>query len=198
MPPPPNAITERDRSRRHHGRRHMAMPHITPPPPPPDQNAGDRITGEDLQTWLLAYEQNLDVYICANKFLMEDFKREVARVTIDMLETAGSDAAVPEVLRLCRKLYQGLSEVDPLLKMIFARVGFLQPVLWGRDAEDTSQFLVCHPEVAALILRETASRRQDDIGGGLLPSMERPWFPRPPADLQFMPRMYRGPPTRWA
>ncbi len=78
------------------------------------------------------------MYICANKFLMEDFKREVARVTIDMLETAGSDAAVPEVLRLCRKLYQGLSEVDPLLKMIFARVGFLQPVLWGRDAEDTS------------------------------------------------------------
>ncbi len=85
----------------------MAMvPPPTPPPapPPPDANGGDRITGEDLRTWLLAYELNLDVYICANKFLMDDFKREVARATVDMLETAGSDAAVPEVLRLCRKL----------------------------------------------------------------------------------------------
>ncbi len=99
-------------------------------------------------------------------------------------------------------LTKGLSEDDPLLKMIFARVGFLQPLLWGRDADGTGQFLVCHPEVAALMLRETANRRQDDVGGRLLPSMERPWLPPPPpppADFhQFMPRGGYPRPARWA
>ena len=73
----------------------------------PDPN-GDRIKGEDLRTWLLTYSLDLDVYICANKFMMDDFKSEVARHVVDMLETAGSDAAQPEVLQLCRKMYHGL------------------------------------------------------------------------------------------
>lgn len=44
-----------------------------------------------------------------------------------MLESAGTDAAVPQVLFLCKRLWKGLPESDPLLKMVFARVGFLQP-----------------------------------------------------------------------
>lgn len=44
---------------------------------------GDRISGQDLQTWLLAYEHSIDVYICANKFLLDGFKQAIARVCID-------------------------------------------------------------------------------------------------------------------
>ena len=128
----------------------------------------------------MAYELNIDVYICANKFLMEDFKEKIQRSTIDMLETAGADAAQPEVLHLCRKIYGGVSESDTLLKMVFARVGFLQPLLWKRAPDETSEFLITNPEVGALILRETATRREEDINGRALPSMERQWYFPPP------------------
>ncbi|KAK3310565.1 uncharacterized protein B0T15DRAFT_489240 [Chaetomium strumarium] len=138
-----------------------------------DPNGG-RIAGEDLRTWLLAYELNLDVYIMANKFLLEDFKKEVARAAVDMLESAGSDAAVFDVLRLCRKLYDGLPDSDPLLKMVFARVGFLQP--WRRAPGETDAFLMANPEIAPLLLREMAARREDDVNGRTLPSMVRPWY----------------------
>jgi hypothetical protein len=137
-----------------------------------DPNGG-RISGEDLRTWLLAYELHLDVYIAANKFLLEDLKKEIARAAVDMLETAGSDAAVFEVLCLCRKLYDGLPESDPLLKMVFARVGFLQP--WRRAPRETDDFLMANPEIAPLLLREMAARREDDVNGRALPSMVRPW-----------------------
>lgn len=128
----------------------------------------------------MAYELNIDVYICANKFLMDDFKEKIQRSTIDMLETAGADAAQPEVLHLCKKIYGGVSERDTLLKMVFARVGFLQPLLWKRAPDETSEFLITNPEVGALILRETATRREEDINGRTLPSMERPWYYPPP------------------
>lgn len=119
------------------------------------------------------------MYILANKFIIPDFKTAIARAAIDMLETAGSDAAVPQVLQLCLKLYSGLPESDHLLKMIFARVGFMQSVLWRRAPEETGDFLVGNPEVATLILRETVGRRDVDGFGGSrglsLPSMETPW-----------------------
>lgn len=123
----------------------------------------------------MAYELSIDVYICANKFLLDDFKQKIARVVIDMLETAGSDAANAQVLKLCRKLYDGVSDNDPLLKMVFARIGFLQGTLWKRAPEGTNEFLVDNPEVAVLILKETVTRREDDFHGRTLPSMERPW-----------------------
>ena len=193
--------TRGERPRRPPRRRHGAMP--VPPgmetarPAAPDPNA-PRISGEDLRTWLLAYELNIDVYILANKFLLEGFKTEIARAAIDMLETAGADAAVPQVLFLCRKLYEGLPENDNLLKMIFARVGFLQP--WRQGPDETQDFLVHNPEIAPLLLREMAARREDDLNGRSLPSMERPWYP--PADPV---NPYRGPhyhpygraPPRW-
>ena len=157
---------------------------ITPPPLPPgpgspaDPNASGRISGEDLRTWLLTYELNIDVYILANKFLLDDFKREIARVAIDMLETAGPDAAVPEVLFLCHKLYEGLPENDMLLKMIFARVGFLQP--WRQAPAETQDFILANPEIGMMMLREMAARREDEYGGRTLPSMERSWSRSPP------------------
>ena len=220
LPPPPHHLP---RHPNYPGRPRRRYGHATPPrrdqpaaPPaagpnsqgpgiqePPDPNGGGRITGEDLRTWLLAYELNIDVYVLANKFLLDGFKREVARAVIDMLETAGSDAAAPEVLRLCGKLYAGLAEGDPLLKMVFARVGFLQPILWRRCPDDTSAFLVANPEIATLVLRETASRREEDPSGRSLPSMERFGFPflpdprhQPPRNGQFGPNHYmpRPPP----
>lgn len=145
----------------------------------------DRVWGEDLRTWLLAYELNLDVYILANKYLLDGLKHAVTRAVVDMLEAAGGDAAlVPEMLFLCKKLWEGLPEADALLKMVFARVGFLQPwryaMAGGADggAKDMDHFLVQHPEIAALLLRELAARREEDVVPGRgLPSMERAWAP---------------------
>ncbi|KAI4601493.1 hypothetical protein KJ359_011622 [Pestalotiopsis sp. 9143b] len=153
-----------------------------PSPQPPNlrnSTSGDRIQGEDLRTWLLTYELNLDVYICANKFLLEYFKQAIARCCIDMLESAGADAAQVKVLELCSKLYEGLSESDPLLKMVFARVGFLQPLLWRQAPEETSAFLLEHPEISALILKETVHRREMEHGVSQLPPMEQPYLPAP-------------------
>ncbi|KAF5020556.1 hypothetical protein F66182_7420 [Fusarium sp. NRRL 66182] len=155
------------------GRGVVPAPRMYPPGaglPVSPQVQTERITGEDLRTWFMAYELNLDVYICANRFLMDDFQKAVMRSCVDMLETAGWDAAQPEMLYLCRKLYRGVPEVDDLLKMVMARVGFLQPLLWKRTPEETSEFLIGHPELAATILRETVVRHSQPTAD--LPSME--------------------------
>lgn len=133
---------------------------------------GVRIDGEDMRTWLMAYELNLDVYICANRYLMDDFRQTVMRSCIDMLETAGTDAAHPQVLRLCRKLHAGVPADDALLRMVLARVGFLQPTLWKRNPEETSAFLIENPELAAAILKETVLRHEANAGMPDLPPME--------------------------
>ncbi|KAI0889946.1 uncharacterized protein GGS22DRAFT_6412 [Annulohypoxylon maeteangense] len=155
-----------------------------------------RIQGQDLRTWLLTYELNIDVYICANKFLLDDFKSAIARSCIDMLETAGPDAAHIEVLRLCQKLYEGLPESDRLLRMIFARVGFLNTYLWRRAHDATAEFFHAHPEVSALMFKETLVRREEEHGE--LPAMERPVVvaggPMPPFAPND-PRGFRG--QRW-
>ncbi|RYP56540.1 hypothetical protein DL771_011859 [Monosporascus sp. 5C6A] len=216
-PPPPPAVGvpgmagDRPRPHRNHpGRRAGRRRVPSPPPLPPGVNpvnaegggggGGDqRISGQDLRTWLLTYELNIDVYICANKFLLDGFKQAIARTCIDMLETAGADAAQIEVLELCRKLYQGLPESDRLLRMIFARIGYLQPHLFRRAAHETLEFLHAHPEVSALVLREMGARREEDLGRNQLPAMERPLFPPPSFDhphhhgrVGAMPR-----PPRW-
>ncbi|KAF6842349.1 DEAD/DEAH box helicase [Colletotrichum musicola] len=178
MPPPirPQAMPPH---RRRRSRQHILTPPGSTPslgsaaPGGDDAMEGDRIRGEDMRTFLLTLELSLNVYIMANKFLMDDFKEVIIRHCVDMLESAGSDAAQPAVLQFCSKLYGGVPESDALLKMMFARVGFLQPLLWQRAPQDTSDFLVGHPEVAALMLRETVMRREEDLGGRSLPSMER-------------------------
>ncbi|KAM0341725.1 hypothetical protein ACHAPU_009858 [Fusarium lateritium] len=153
-------------------RQGVRPPGLYPPPItiPPQQDQPERITGEDLRTWFLAYELNLDVYICANRFLMDDFQKTVMRSCVDMLETAGWDAAQPEMMHLCRKLYRSVPEVDELLRMVMARVGFLQPLLWKRAPEETSEFLIGNPDLAAIILRETVMRHSQPTAN--LPSME--------------------------
>ncbi|EJT78595.1 hypothetical protein GGTG_03694 [Gaeumannomyces tritici R3-111a-1] len=205
--PPPHILrAERERERQQRHRRYRLQPNVvnvfpndgpmppvggmrpgSPPPLPGGPSAlgtmadpnGGRIKGEDMRTWLLTYELNIDVYICANKYLMDGLKRAVARASIDMLESAGSDAAHPHVLQLCRRLYDGLgTDTDPLLRMIFARIGFLQPVFNARGAtvDETTCFLLANPDIVALILRETTSRREEDLGSRGLPSMERQFY----------------------
>lgn len=147
-----------------------------------------------MRTWLIEYEHNIDVYICANKFLLDDFKEKIARVTIDMLETAGTDAAQIEVLHLCQKLHEGVSDHDSLLKMVFARIGFLQGALWRKAPVETNSFLIENPECAALILKETAIRGEDDLRSGI-PSMERSWVASPPS-LPVYHHHHRGPQPR--
>ncbi|RYP34975.1 hypothetical protein DL767_004052 [Monosporascus sp. MG133] len=192
LPPPGVGVrpiaADRPRPQRHHpgrraGRRRVPSPLPFPPGVNPvDAEGGDdqRISGQDLRTWLLTYELNIDVYICANKFLLDSFKQAIARTCIDMLETAGADAAQIEVLELCWKLYQGLPESDRLLRMIFSRVGYLQQHLFRRAPRETLEFLHAHPEVSALVLREMGARREEDLGENQLPAMERPLFAQPP------------------
>ena len=150
------------------------QPDTPPPAGAGDDAGGERMNDEDFRTWLMAYSHDLDVYICANKFMMGDLKRTVRSHVVAVLESAGLDAARPEVLELCCTIYGGLPESDSLLKMVFARIGFLQPLLWSRDGKHTNKFLVDNPEVAAVILRETASRRELDRGVQPLPSLVRP------------------------
>lgn len=189
--PPPGVRSHRHRRRGPDGR---VLPRAASPPTPPAPYDPARIKGEDMRTWLIAYAFNLDVYICANKFLLEDFKQKIARVTIDMLETAGSDAATIEVLELCTKLYDGVSDKDVLLKMVFARVGFLQTILWRKAPLETNDFLIENPEVAALVLKEMAIRGEGDLRSGM-PSMERNLMPPPPM-MAGMPPQYRIHPNR--
>lgn len=198
LPPPPPVIAPpgvRSNRHRRRGPDGRPLPRAPSPPPSPAPYDPARIKGEDMRTWLIEYAFNLDVYICANKFLLEDFKQKVARVTIDMLETAGSDAATIEVLELCTKLYDGVSDKDALLKMVFARVGFLQTTLWRRAPSETSSFLIENPEVAALVLKEMAIRGEGDLRSGM-PSMEKNLMPHPPVMAALHPH-YRGHPNRF-
>lgn len=131
-----------------------------------------RIPPEDLRTWLMVYELNLDVYICAVRLLMDDLQKAVMRSTVDMLETAGTEAAQVKVLQLCAKLHAGVPETDSLLNMILARVGFLQSLLWQKAPAETSEFLVGNPELAAMMLRETSRRHENEDQYRILPAME--------------------------
>lgn len=111
-----------------------------------------------------------------------------------MLETAGADAAQVEVLRLCDRLYGGVPESDRLLRMVFARVGFLQPHLFRRAPRRTLDFLHGHPEVSALLLREMGARREEDIGNSGLPVGHPSYnynYPFPPMER---PQPPPGPP----
>lgn len=131
-------------------------PHHGHNQPAPSDQPVPNIEERDMPTWLMTYELHIDVYICAVRYLMDDFCKAIIGSTVDMLEAAGTDAAHPTVLRLCRKLYTSVPETDPLLRMILARVGFLQPTLWNRAPHETYDLLVDNPELAALMLKETA------------------------------------------
>lgn len=38
----------------------------------------ERMTQEDIRTWALAYELSIAVYVCADRYLMQDFKMCIA------------------------------------------------------------------------------------------------------------------------
>lgn len=122
----------------------------------------------------MTYELNLDVYICANRYLMGDFRAAIMRSTIDMLEAAGVDAAHPTVLHLCGKLHAHVPGTDPLLTMVLARMGFLQSLLWKRYPEETSEIMRANPDMVTEMLKETVSRHRIlSMGSGSdLPPME--------------------------
>lgn len=159
---PPHVRNARNRPRR--GARRPTLESIIPEP---------RMSEEDLRTWVLTYELSIEVYICAERFLMNDLKACVQTFIIDQFETAGTLAALPGVLASCKALSAGVSAHDPLLKKVFARVGFLLPHFYNRDSQETHGFLVEHPEVAAMIIRETAERRHEDVKDEL-PAMDKP------------------------
>jgi hypothetical protein len=148
----------------------------------------ERMSQEDLRTWSAAYTLSIEVYVCADRYLMQDLKGCIAAfiinryvtsrdfnhrsLTSDSFEVAGLEAALPEVLRSCKTLYNGVSSMDPLLKKVFARVGFLQARLFKNFQEETQAFFAENPELAFLIMKEMVERREEDIKDDL-PSMER-------------------------
>jgi hypothetical protein len=184
-PPPPR---ERERERRR-GSRHNAV--IVDEP-----LVEERMSEEDLRTWSLAHSLSIDVYIVANKLLMQDFKDCISAYIINNFEIAGLEAALPSVLQSCKKLSLGVSPMDPLLKKVFARVGFLQARLWKSFPDETSAFFSDNPEIAVLLMKEMMERKEEDVKDEL-PAMERPPpFPFPPGEEIFIQgprRRYNGP-----
>lgn len=49
----------------------------------PASNLEDRLSAEDIRTWSLAYELSIEVYVCAEKYLMQDFKAAIAAFVIN-------------------------------------------------------------------------------------------------------------------
>lgn len=47
----------------------------------------DRMTSEDLRTWSLAYSLSIDVYVCAERYLMQDFKEAISAFVINRYGT---------------------------------------------------------------------------------------------------------------
>jgi hypothetical protein len=133
----------------------------------------ERMSQEDLHTWSLAYTLSIDVYVCADRYLMQDFKRCISAFIVNSFEVAGLYASIPAVLKSCKTLQQGVSPMDPLLKKVFARVGFLQARMWKNYQEETQSFFAENPDLAFLIMKEMVERRELDIEDDL-PAMERP------------------------
>jgi hypothetical protein len=171
-PPPPQPIVigrnglpiprPHDRNRRRGSRNRVEE--ILPEP---------RMSDEDLRAWIMTYELSVEVYICADRFLMTDFKNCIHECIIDGFETAGVQAAQPQVLYCCKTLHAGVSPNDPLLKKIFARVGFLLARMWKNFPEETHNFWMDNPEVGSWIMKETMERREEDSRDEL-PAMDRP------------------------
>ncbi|KAI0383812.1 hypothetical protein F5Y04DRAFT_278438 [Hypomontagnella monticulosa] len=135
------------------------------PAPPPQQQIGFAIPNNvaaaavpkpdpvrDARAWRVFYELNIDVYICAHKFLLWDLKAAVANICTDMLGSVRPNTADIDILYLCVKLHAALPEFDPLLVRVFKFVGFLHPTLSRRWPQETKEFSKKFPEVAARII----------------------------------------------
>lgn len=88
-------------------------------------------------------------------------------------EVAGLEAAIPTVLYSCKTLQQGVSPLDPLLKKVLSRVGFLQARLGKDFPDETLSFFSDNPDLPHLIMREMIERIEEDRPD-TLPPMEAP------------------------
>ncbi|PVH88439.1 hypothetical protein DL98DRAFT_556062 [Cadophora sp. DSE1049] len=166
--PRPQQPRPRDRERRR-----GARPPGEPVTPTEDAVPEERMSQEDIRTWSLAYSLSIEVYVCAERYLMQDFKAAISSFVVNSFEIAGVDAAIPAVLRSCQILQAGVSSMDPLLRKVFARVGFLQARLWKQFPEETQIFFTENPDLAILIMKEMVQRREEDKHDSL-PPMDRP------------------------
>lgn len=133
---------------------------------------------EDVRSWLYTYSVSISVYIVAERYLLHGLKSVVHRYIVNEFETAGIQAAHPDILTECRRLFEGVGnrEEDMLLKKVFARTGFLLARLWRDFPQETQSWWVEgeNAEVGARVMREMVQRRdEDEREGGVLPSMER-------------------------
>ncbi|RDL36734.1 Uncharacterized protein BP5553_06086 [Venustampulla echinocandica] len=165
----PRAPRERERIRRRGSGNGNNADNILPE----EEEEPERMSPEDLRTWCLAYTLSIDVYVCADRYLLSDFKTSIAAYIINNFEIAGLDAAQPAILYSCKTLHDGISALDPLSRKVFARVGFLQARLWKNFPQETSMFFEDNPRLAMCIMREMVERREEDIKDDL-PAMERP------------------------
>lgn len=160
-----------------------------------DPENDGRMSQEDLRTWSMTYSLSIEVYVCAERYLMKDFKACIAASIINNFETVGAYAAVPQVLESTKTLHNGVSTNDPLLRKIFARVGFLQARLWRDFPQETRRFFEDDAQLTTLIMKEMAQRREEDSAE--LPAMEKhvPIPPSPPGvgDVHFVQVQGRRP-----
>ena len=63
--------------------------------------------------------------------------------------------------------------MDPLLKKVFARVGFLYARMCKNFPDETQSFFSENPELALSIMKEMVERREEDRPDNL-PPMDRP------------------------
>lgn len=66
--------------------------------------------------------------------------------------------------------------MDPLLRKVFSRVGFLQARLAKNFPEETGTFFSENPELPVLIMKEMVERMEEDRPDGL-PPMDAPIRP---------------------
>lgn len=66
---------ERERERRRNSRNNVVVVE--------EPVIEERMSQEDLRTWSLAYTLSIDVYVCADRYLMQDFKRCISNFVIN-------------------------------------------------------------------------------------------------------------------
>jgi hypothetical protein len=73
--PPGARNRDRERERRRNSRNNVVL--VDEPV------LEERMSQEDLRTWSLAYTLSIDVYVCADRYLMQDFKKCIATFIIN-------------------------------------------------------------------------------------------------------------------
>ena len=76
--PRPQQPRPRDRERRR-----GARPPGEPVTPTEDAAPEERMSQEDIRTWSLAYSLSIDVYVCAERYLMQDFKAAISSFVVN-------------------------------------------------------------------------------------------------------------------